>query len=172
MIDRTKPRTPIIPLADRGIHDMWKHYKEKYNDLNEKTYKKVLKLFNKGISEIIVKESFEFIMPRDIGNIRIRKNKPKLRLKDGKIDKSGMYPDWNETIKLWEADKEARDTKLIIWHTNEHTEGYIYRWHYSKYRNKLRNKTAYSFIPSRTNKIKLTEVLKNPDKYPGIDYYN
>lgn len=172
MIDRTKKRKPRLPLADYGINDMWKYYKAKYNNLDQKQFKQLIKAFNKSVSDAIVKEAFEFIMPRDVGNIRIKKSEIKLKLTaDGKIDKKILQPDWNETLKLWEVDKEARESKTLVYHENKHTEGYIYRWHYSKYRNKLKNKTAYSFIPSRTNKIKLTGVLKNMDDYPYLDYY-
>jgi hypothetical protein len=172
MIDRTKKRTPIIPLADYGINEMWKFYKEKYDVLDEKTYKKVLKLFNKKVSNAIVKEAFEFIMPRNIGNIRIKKNKPRLTLTpEGKLDKKMLIPNWKETWKLWDTDPESKENKTIVYYENKHTDGYIYRWHYSKHRNNLKNKSAYSFIPSRTNKNNLTEVLKNMDDYPSLDYY-
>lgn len=160
-------------LTDYGIGDAYKFYKKKYN--SEKTvsnseFSIICKDFNKRISNLIIYENFSFLLPFRLGRIRIRKYKPKTYLqKDGTLDKTRLRPDWNATNRLWAQNPEAKKEKKLVYHLNEHTNGYQHRWFWEKLTSNVPNNSAYSFIPSRSNKRTLAKVLKNEEL--EIDYF-
>jgi hypothetical protein len=156
--------------------DMFKFYNKnratKYSDyeVSYTKYSKVLNLFNQEVSRMILEESFEFIMPARLGTLRIRKYKPKIRLDEqGNLIKKNLAPNWEATKELWNKNPKAKEEKKIVYHTNSHSEGYQYRWFYNAYRSNCKNKTAYLFKASRTNKRRLSSLIKD-ENFKG-DYY-
>ena len=118
----------------------------------------------------MMEEAFEFLLPRRLGTMRIKKYKTKIKIDDsGKIIGS-LSPNWAATKELWSNDSQARENKKMVYHTNEHSDGYQYKWHFSNYRSNCVNKSAYIFVPSRTNKRRLAELIKD-EEFNG-DYYN
>jgi hypothetical protein len=143
-----------------GISDIYKMYKKESilngsQIIDKKTFTKICYEFNKRISNKIITESFEFKIPFGLGYVRIKETKPKLRVKNGKLQTHKMCPNWNETKKLWNRlypDKtwdEIRSipNKKIIIHTNEHTDGSVMRWYWDKRLSNFRNQTCYKFKP-------------------------
>jgi len=165
-------RGPSKIKVDCGRMDMYKHYLklDKNNNASYSEYAKVLNAFNKKISEKIMKESFEFIIPYRLGNLRIKKYKPSIKVdKNGNLNYKRLNPNWKATKELWNKDKEAKNTKKIVFHTNDHSDGYNYKWHFSNYRSNCANRSVYSFIPTRTNKRALAELIKD-EEFTG-DFY-
>ena len=80
--------------------------------------------------------------------------------KDNKLDTSNLIPDWKATKLLWMENPMARENKKLIFHMNEHTEGYWFRFKWDKSIANFRNKIAYSFVPTRNNKKKLIERVE------------
>ena len=160
-------------LTDYGIRDAFKFYKLKHNsesNVNSTEFSTICKEFNDKISDLIVYENFSFLLPFRLGRIRIRKYKPKMYLqKDGSLDKSRLRPDWNATKKLWESNLKAKKEKKLIFHLNDHTNGYQHRWFWEKLTSNVKNNSAYSFLPSRNNKRTLATVLKDEDL--DVDYF-
>jgi len=159
--------------VDCGRMDMYKAY-TKEDKLEYKAdyslYSKILNLFNKKISKKIMEESFEYILPYRLGNLRIKKYKPSRKIdKNGNLDYKGLSPDWKATKELWKKDKNAKKNKKIVFHTNDHSDGYNYKWHFSNYRSNCENRSIYYFIPTRTNKRALAELIKN-EEFTG-DFY-
>lgn len=106
-----------------------------------------------------------------IGNIYIKKYKPKIKFKpNGDLDirKSHIRIDWQNTKKLWESDSEAKEKKLKVYHINKHTKGYQYKFVWDKRRNILNNKTIYKFKPVRKIDRELSYILKNNI---DVDYF-
>jgi len=158
--------------VDCGRMDMYKAYvkNNKEDKISYSTYSKVLNSFNKKISEKIMKESFEYIIPYRLGILRIKKYKPSIKIdENGNLDYKGLSPNWKATKELWKKDKEARKAKKIVFHTNDHSDGYNYKWHFSNYRSNCENRSVYSFIPTRTNKRTLAELIKD-EEFTG-DFY-
>ena len=165
-------KRPRKVKVDCGRMDMYKAYlkNNKEDKVGYSAYSKILNSFNKDISEIIMKESFEYIIPYRLGNLRIKKYKPSIRIdKEGNLDYKGLNPDWKATNDLWATDKTAKDAKKLVFHINDHSDGYNYKWHFSNYRSNCANRTVYSFIPSRTNKRILAELIKD-ENFTG-DFY-
>lgn len=164
--------------SDVKRSDMYRAFKRQVRDdgdshvfnLSSKEHSKVLNLFNKKVSSKILEDAFEFILPYRLGTLRIKKYKNKLKLdKDGQLMKHKLRPNWKATKELWEKNEDAKDIKKIVYHLNEHTNGYNYKWHFSNHRSNCPNKSSYSFIPTRENKRTLAKLLL--DELRVIDFY-
>jgi hypothetical protein len=159
-----------------GRADMYKHYIESTEKLPEAAqvsysdYCKVLNKFNTDISTAIMESAYEFILPKRLGTVRIKKYKPKVRLdEEGKLLTNNLAVDYKATNELWENNPEAKKAGKKVFHLNNHSDGYRYIWYYSTYRSNLPNKSLYRFIPTRTNKRELSKLIKN-ENFKG-DFY-
>jgi hypothetical protein len=163
--------------ADFGLKDAYKIYKEDGGMLKYSVFSKILRDINTQIADKIIMEALEFNMPSMIGTIRIRKFKNKAVNADGTSRFKKLRPDWAKTKELWaktypgktmEELKEI-ENKPLVRHLNEHTNGYSYEFYYNKSSGKYRNKSAYSFLPSRGIKNMLSAAAL--DDGTKIDYY-
>ena len=140
-------------------------YKRYCNNIKEPISKKeftdILSDINEAIIHEIIYDNYEFKLPCRIGYIRIQKKKTP-------YNKAKLKVDWKKTNKLWAEKPEAKEKKQFIYHLNENTDGYYYRFYFSKFTSNLKNKSAYSFVPTRSNQRLLSSYLKeNSD----VDYY-
>lgn len=130
--------------------DAYKFYKAKYEGtkhlLDYKVYRTICETFNKYIMNAIIEDGYFFKVPYRIGIIRIKKREVNL---DHLKKDYGLY------------NKTEGDLKNV--HLNEHTNNMYVKFYWSKFYtdNMIRNKTYYSFIPTRTNKRKLASLLKS-----------
>lgn len=133
------------------------------------TFGKVVKEFNKLISEEMIYATFDYKLPFNMGVLGIRKEKNKLRFdSNGKL--KGLSPvDWKSTLDMWENNPDAKEAKKLIRHENTHTGGFIYKWYYNKRKASYKYRTVYKFKPSRTNARELAKVLKDPNI--NVDFY-
>jgi len=165
-------RGPRAVQVDYKRVDMYKWFIKNHSDspVSSSQYGKVLNSFNKKMSDLIMEEAYEFLMPSKLGNLRILKYKPVVKInKDGSLDTSNLSVDWQKTNKLWDSNPDAKQRKKLIYFTNEHSEGYQYKWYFTNYRSNCINKTVYCFVPSRDNKRKLGKLIKDIN-FTG-DYY-
>jgi hypothetical protein len=136
----------------KNIPDMYKFYKAKYpkTKVTLKQYRMIIEEMNQHITSYMLEEAGEFKMPFGMGIIRVKK-KPQ-NLKNLSLD----Y-------------KYFRETGEKLYHLNEHSDGYESRFFWDKYAYgvRLKNKTKYSFIFSRTNKRLLARLIKEHNK----DYF-
>ncbi len=148
--------------SDFKTKDCYKRYQEfveKELQVDYATYMKVIKSFNEKLRDVILKESEEVVFPCNLG---------KLRVKKFKLNFERLKPDWQATKKLWETSEEAKKEKKLVYHLNEHRNGYAYRLYWNKKSCRVRNKTVYSFKPARSLSRGLAYILKNNNE---IDYY-
>lgn len=169
---------------------LWNSYElfklETDSTIDRQSYCKICQEFNKRISQKIIKESFEFKIPFGLGYLRIKTNRRKIRIKDGKLQPHKMAPDWKATWTLWrrlypdktrEEIKAIPDKKIVI-HTNDHTDGYIMRWYWDKRLSNVKNQTVYMFKPVKGGitesdvyygRLGLAKWILNPDR--DNEYY-
>lgn len=138
----------------KTLRDSFKSFKEDFEEstVDYKTYANVIKSFNQRVMEKILFEAFEFEMPYRLGSLRIRKKKTHFKEKTMKID-------WAKTRELGKR----------VYHMNEHTNYFNYRFYWKKQHATFINKKMYSFTATRDNKRLLASILKNNET--GIDYY-
>lgn len=115
----------------------------KYN-VEWRTYKEIVGLFNKLVSKAIIEEGFIFKVPYRIGTIRIKKRQNNL---------TRLKPDWS-TYNV--SSQEIKNKYL-----NDHTNNWYVRFYWSKSKDSIiKNKTLYAFLPTRDNKRYLSKLLK------------
>jgi hypothetical protein len=159
---------------DYGFEDIYKQYKElSKNPLEKKLVRKVLMEFNTEILRHVVYDGYDFSMGYRLGSIRIKKFNNALRLnKEGEIANK-LRVDWEKTKKKWEelypgkSPKELKQikNKVLIFHLNEHTDNYVFRWFWDKVTCNLLNQSAYFFEPIRPIKREAAKAWK---EIPGL----
>lgn len=88
-----------------------------------------------------------------IGDFCLLKKRNKFIEKDGKLKPTNKV-NWNETLKLWYADKDCEMKKIYVYNKNKDYYFICYKRRKNKYLRK------YSFRMSRTIKLKINECLK------------
>ena len=129
----------------------YKEYDDYYK-VGYKKYRSICEDFNKLIIDEILLKAKEFKMPYRLGSLRILKKEMNYS-----VGKNKLKINWFETNK----------NKKVIYHLNDHTDGFNYRWFWSKKKAIVKNKTIYSFQATRTNKRRLAGLLKNKQ----VDYF-
>jgi hypothetical protein len=141
----------------KGIKDSYKQYKADYprSHVDIKTYKKVCLTFFRVSVECLL-DGMEVKIPF-MGSFKVAKRKR---------DFNKLQPNWVETKKLWDEDPEAKKNKKLVYHLNEHSKGFYYRFHWRK--GMVKNISAYSFLPVRSAKSLLAKaILVNKKDYIG-----
>jgi len=163
-----------------GIGEIYKFYKDKYPEEECIEYKKfaaIIKEFNKELSRQIIDKNVEFIMPVRLGSVRIRKYKKRIQLNpDGSIKKNRFSVNWKSTIELWnrlypgksKEELKAIKNKQVVYHLNEHTEGYAFMLYWNKRGSNAINRSVYSIKMIRRNDRHLAELLKSN---ASVNYY-
>ena len=153
--------------VDYTLRDIYKKYKKEVDkniQVDYNTFNKVMKLFGEKVISKILNESEEVKIPCALGTLSVRKSKLRLNYNMYNNGVGGvtlsktchLKPDWAETKKRGK----------IVYHLNEHRDGYKYRFLWK--RGKVNNITAYSLVPLRVHKRALAFILKNR---PERDYF-
>lgn len=108
-------------------------------------------------------ETGEINIPERLGKLSIFGKKVKIRIEDGEI--KGLAPDWAKTKELWNSDPVAKENKQLVYHFNEDTNGVRYKFFWSKNRVLVSNKTLYNLRMTRTNKRRLSSLVKEGKEY-------
>lgn len=145
------------------LKDTYKLYKETtskpvgFKTYVELTSKFMLFLVSKVLSGSCVP------LPGKLGTLEVRGRKQKPKMIDGKV--VGLAPDWVKTKQLWNKNPEAKKEKKLVYHTNYETDGYRYKFFWSKKRVLVENKALYTLKMTRTNKRTLSQHIKD-----GVPY--
>lgn len=153
MAERTKQRVKITG----GLWDAYKMFKKNNPDtiVSRKQYVDVCHLFNKKISNSIIKESTEFRILWGLGCLRIKSFKCDIKIKNNRIDTRTRRVDWVKTKELWKQiypgltpeELHAIKNKKLVVHLNEHSNGYMMRWLWDHRTCAINNNSVYSFKP-------------------------
>jgi hypothetical protein len=163
--------------SDYSLPDFYKYYLstlDKYElessyNLSKKDYSKYLSELNERAMETAIHGNV-VRFPARMGDLLIKKSLKKARLNpDGTLDKTSVAIDYGSTNKLWKSDEEAKANKTLVFHSNEHSDKYIFKWVWDKTIANFKNKSGYKFIAVRKAKRSLAkEVKKSTNK---SDYY-
>lgn len=125
----------------------------KYN-IEYNLYRNICEDANKLLVKDIVEEGYFFNIPYRLGTIRIKKHKINFKKLKFNYD---LYRKSNGTIK-----------NMFL---NEHSGNYYGLFYWNKQHCVVKNRTAYCFIPSRTNTRYLAKELKTKGKELINSYY-
>lgn len=168
-----------------GIREIYKFYLNRFTKqeiqsglvVDYKTFSEIIREFNLELSRILIDEGTEFKLPARLGFFRIKKYKKKIKLnEDGSIDKSKMSVDWKATKELWKREYPGIDKdslkqikgKPLVYHLNEHTDGYKFFLYWNKKGSNAVNRSVYSFIFTNVNHRWLAHTLKTNHE---VQYY-
>jgi len=160
-------------------------FKDKHRFIiDRQTFSNIVKDFNLELARIIIEEAEEFKMPANLGTVRVRKYKRSIKLnKDGSINTISSSVNWEATRKLWLKEypeyadeiksKYMPTLKLIknkpmVYHLNEHTEGFVVRLFWNKYGSAIINRQMYSIVLTFTNRRRIAALIKSN---PNTNYY-
>jgi hypothetical protein len=133
--------------------DMYKDYiKAKDKDspyyVTYEEYVSICSIFYKEMSRLIIDEGSHFKLPFALGEVFVRKRKPKINSK--------LPIDWLLSTVLHKR----------VYNFNEHTGGYTYKFFWTKPYSVV-NKFMYRLVFTRDNKRRLAKVIKEQHK----DYF-
>ena len=137
------------------IKDFYKYYLSYAKDgkvyqIDYTTYRKIITDYFMFIRDEILEKSREFKMPCRLGKVFIFKRKPK------SWSKESLCVDF----------KTTKEIGKVVYHTNEHSDGYKYRFYWKKSDAPLPFKSRYQLIATRHNKRRLAQIVKNRE----VDY--
>lgn len=113
-------------------------------DIDYSTFVDICETFYKGVSEHLL-EGGLYILPYSVGEISITGKRPK------ELNKKTLSIDWEATNKVGKK----------VYHLNDHSNYYKYRFAWSKVGNHIKNKTKYRLEFTRANKRKLASIIKS-----------
>jgi len=148
----------------RNKVEFWTHSKENYNrflvehkitdkELSYKKYKKIIETCNWMFIEYALRTGFKVTLPFGFGSLAVVKKK----IKTYKEYKGKQYVnlriDWAKTKEVGKR----------VYHTNEHTDGYNYRWRWSPKDAKFHLSNLYTFKPQRYASRSINKYIKKPN---------
>lgn len=128
------------------ISDFYKVYNEEYpGTIDYPTYKAIMIDLFQDMAHGLLYESKTYTLPYALGIVKIGKRRPKY------YSKKSLCVDY----------KTSKEIGKVVYHTNEHSDGFKYRLHWSKIG--LQAKWPYKYRLSfvRTNKRLLAQIIKN-----------
>lgn len=145
-----------------NIRSGYRYYKNNVeNPVPEKDYVKINNECNRFIIDKVF-EGFDVHLPARMGVLSIVGKKREI-----KFDEDGnpkLPPDWKKTKELWNRNNEAKVRKQLVYITNEHSDGIIYRFFWSKKKILVPYKSLFSLIMTRDNKRRVwQEVLSGKE---------
>lgn len=141
-----------------GVYDCYKAIrKNKWMDIGKPVKEHEFYSIIRGVNTLMAEElanGREIHFPSRMGKLELRKIERGVSLVDGKL--KNTYPiNWDETLRLWFKDEEARKDKTLL--RNE--EKYIFHIKYNKYNANYENQCFYEFQLNRFIKIALKENI-------------
>lgn len=153
--------------TDINIRSTFKYYKKnKEKKVEEKEYVKINNLFNKFLIDNVF-EGYDLVLPGRLGILSIIGKKKKLSFDENGNPK--LPPDWKKTKELWEKNPEAKEQKKIVYITNEHSDGIVYSFFWSKKNVIIPYKTLYSLRMTRSNKRRVWSNILQGKEF-GLKY--
>lgn len=141
-----------------GVYDAYKKIrKNKWYDigkpLKEHEFYSIVREVNKLLADEIANGN-TVTFPSRMGVLELRKLKRGVGIVDGKLKVT--YPiNWDETLRLWFEDEEARKNKTLLRKENE----FVYHVKYCKHDATYENKSFYEFALNRSIKKALKENI-------------
>jgi len=134
-----------------GMTDYWNYYKSNSeNPVKNLLFRKVFRDYLNANRNAVSNFAYIYRLPHRMGRIEIRKTKKEIKIDPNTGELINKLPiNWQATKKLWIENEEAKEKKIKIRYTNEHTDGYIFRPKYMKNTANFKNKSVYKMSVNR-----------------------
>lgn len=113
-----------------------------------KVFRAIIVDYFKYLRDSILEEGRTCKLPARLGTLGVIKHKPK------EYAAPSLRVDF----------KATREYGKIIYHLNEHSRGFKYRFHWSKQNVITRGSANYKLIMTRANKRRLAKIIKNNER--------
>ena len=141
----------------KSYHKMNKGNK---HDLDYKKYNSILDDILIGIANAMSMQMYDFKLPYSLGRIITRKYKPVLKYDDNGEPFVKRPINWSETKQLW-VDYPELYKKQFVYHTNQHSSGYIFVIIYRKRGCLFHNRLYYTAQVNRAIKRSISNQITN-----------
>jgi len=159
-MEKEKDNRSHIVKADYGTNDYYRFYKKKYRtDVSRLIYGKIIREFNEHTRDRLSRKGAGYIIPNGLGKIELRKMKTEVKIDDDGSIINHLPTNWKETRKLWSENPKAREKRVKIKFTNEHTDGHMFRIVYLRSKATYKNKSVYKMRFNRTMKRDLSKSI-------------
>lgn len=149
-------------ISDYGIKDYYKHYNTATRGTSSKlTYKKYSDVLNDiliGISGVMATQMYDFKLPYNLGRIITRKYKPVIKYDDNGEPFIKRPINWAATKALWVDYPELKKVQFV-YHTNSHSDGYIFVIIYRKHGCMFHNRLYYTAQINRAIKRNISNQI-------------
>jgi hypothetical protein len=155
-------QTTIKHKSDYKSDEFYRFYKNNYSEVvDKKLYSDITRDFFNIIFDRMIFNNETFQLPYEMGEMFIGKKKQK--------SFEALPINWKETKELWDKDPVAKENKVLVKHFNRHTDGYIFRFIWSKLNAKFIKKSLYRFRPIRAHARKMSAAAQDPKS--KIDFF-
>jgi len=147
--------------ADFGSGHYYNHFVKTtgHKEIPRILFGEVMRDFNDHVRNRISTKGAEYSMPCRTGKIELRKSKKEVKINDdGKII-NNLPVNWKASRELWADNENAKEKKIKIRYTNEHTDGHTFRIFYRRSKANYKNKTIYKMRFNRTMKRQLSIAI-------------
>lgn len=133
--------------------DFYESYMKYVNDnplyqVDYKTFRAIINEYFEYLRDEIIENGKEVRLPCRLGHLSIVKHKPK------EYSGKSLRIDYAETKKIGK----------VVYHLNEHSNFYKYRYYWNKQNMLNKNKTKYQLIMTRANKRRLAQIIKHKER--------
>jgi len=140
-----------------------KYEKSKYDEIPDKVLRTIIKNTGALITEKLL-EGHAISLPKKLGVLQIKGVKTKIRY-DENGNPMNLSVDYKATKDLWKTCQECKDRKQVVFHLNEHTNGYKYKFYWTRNRVFCPQKDLYKFVPARAVKRNMAKLIKDGKTY-------
>jgi hypothetical protein len=149
-------------ISDYGLADYYKHYKSITSGtnayLNHKKYGEILNDILVGISGAMATQMYDFKLPHNLGRIITRKYRPLIKYDENGDPFIKRPINWGATKALWVDYPELKKVQFV-YHTNNHSNGYIFVIIYRKHGCMFRNRLYYTAQINRAIKRNISNQI-------------
>ena len=133
--------------------DFYKSYIDYVGDnplyqVEYRVFRDIINDYFKYLRDELIENGKEIKLPCRLGTLSIVKHKPK------EYSGRSLRIDYAETKKVGK----------VVYHLNEHSNFYKYRYYWNKHNMLNHNKTMYQLITTRANKRRLAQIIKNKER--------
>jgi len=144
------------------------------NPVDRKIFDKISGELFHAFAMSMIKEATTIKLTR-LGDFRIRGFKPKYLNAAGELKAKILRPDWKKTKEYWAVkygglsavELKKIKNKPIIYHMNEHSNGYSYETIWNKQTVAVKGKSCYYFKAARKYDRERARLIKEE----GMTYY-
>lgn len=147
-------------ISDYNVNHYYLYYaKGNKTKVSRGIYGSIIKEFNSYQRDRLSTKGVGIHFPFSLGRVELRKNKSEVKINEDGTIKNNLPVNWKETRKLWKENEAAREKKIKIRFTNEHTDSHTFRIYYLRSKAKYKNKSVYRIKFNRTLKRELSKAI-------------